>query len=182
MKAAKAIENQIRFTRDYQEMGSKVPSWQNVNECIVRAKGGLPDRDLKVELHRPGLEVLADPLLEKVFFNLFDNAIRHGGEQMKTIRVSSHETQNGLVIVCEDDGAGIAEGDKKYLFTRGFGKNTGFGLFLSREILMISGISIKETSTPGNGARFEITVQKGGYRYADKELKTTEKGKELPPP
>jgi len=56
----------------------------------------------------------------------------------------------------------------KKLFTRGFGKNTGLGLFLSREILSITGITITENGTPGKGARFEITVPKGAWRTAGK--------------
>jgi signal transduction histidine kinase len=111
--------------------------------------------------------VLADPLLEKVFFNLFDNAIRHGGGDMKTIRVSSQETAEGLVIVCEDDGKGISEGVRKTLFSRGGSNTTGFGLFLSREILSVSNILIRETSQQDKGARFEIVVPRGGYRFID---------------
>jgi PAS domain S-box-containing protein len=166
-RATSTIEAQINFTRTYQDMGSIAPSWQNISTCIIRAKGGLPMADIRTELHRPDIEVLADPLLEKVFYNLFDNAIRYGGEQMKTIRVSSEETPNGLIIICEDDGTGIAESDKDRLFTQGFGKNTGFGLFLSSEILAISGITIRETGTPGHGARFEISLKKGSYRIGE---------------
>lgn len=51
------------------------------------------------------------------------------------------------------------------IFEQGFGKNTGLGLFLSREILAITGITITENGTPGKGARFEITVPKGAYRF-----------------
>ena len=59
---------------------------------------------------------------------------------------------------------GIAAEEKEKIFERGFGKNTGFGLFLVREILSISGITIRETGTEGEGARFEISVPKGSYR------------------
>ena len=83
---------------------------------------------------------------------------------MKNIRISSQESDTNLLIVCEDDGVGISADDKKKLFTRGFGKNTGLGLFLSREILAITGITITENGTPGKGARFEITVPKEMWR------------------
>jgi signal transduction histidine kinase len=53
---------------------------------------------------------------------------------------------------------------KEKIFERGFGKNTGLGLFLAREILVITGITITENGTPGKGARFEITVPKGMWR------------------
>ena len=41
---------------------------------------------------------------------------------------------------------------------------TGMGLFLSREILAITGITLRENGEPGKGARFEITVPKGAWR------------------
>ncbi len=69
-----------------------------------------------------------------------------------------------LILLFEDNGAGIPVEDKPRLFTKGFGKNTGLGLFLSREILSITGISITENGEPGKGARFEIAVPKGMYR------------------
>ena len=103
-------------------------------------------------------------MFEKVFYNLIDNALRYGGQKMTMIRIASQESGDGLLISIEDDGAGISEGDKKRLFERGFGHNTGLGLFLSREILAITGITITGTGEPGRGAMFEIMVPKGGYR------------------
>ena len=110
-----------------------------------------------------GSEVLADPMIVKVFFNLVDNAVRHGGK-ITTIRFSVEERNGDHVIVCEDDGVGIPAEEKEKIFERGFGKNTGLGLYLSREILDITGITIRETGGPGKGARFEMTVPKGVYR------------------
>ncbi len=54
--------------------------------------------------------------------------------------------------------------DKEKIFVCGFGKNTGLGLALSREILDITGITTREHSEPGKGARFEMTVSKGIWR------------------
>jgi PAS domain S-box-containing protein len=161
----RTIETQIRFTKDYQDLGLKMPVWQNVNECIRNAMAFLHLRDVRIESLPANLEVHADPLFEKVFHNLIDNALRYGGDQMKTIRVSSQESDTSLTIIFEDDGVGITDEDKKKLFQKGFGKHTGLGLFLSREILAITGITITEKGIPGKGARFEITVQKGMYRF-----------------
>jgi signal transduction histidine kinase len=69
------------------------------------------------------------------------------------------------VIVCEDDGVGIPSGKKEAIFNRGYFKHTGFGLYLSREILSITDITITENGVPGKGARFEMTVPKGAYRF-----------------
>ena len=122
-------------------------------------------RAVHVEPDPADPEVYSDPLFDKVFYNLIDNALRYGGDQMKTIRVSSQESDTSLVIVCEDDGVGITVEDKKKLFRKGFGKHTGLGLFLSREILSITGITITENGEPGVGARFEMTVPKGMWRF-----------------
>ena len=164
LQAANTIEHQIRFTKDYQNLGVAAPAWQNVNEGIIKAMAALPMRAVHVELDPADPEVYADPLFAKVFYNLIDNALCYGGDQMKTVRVLSHESDHGLTIVCENDGVGIKDEDKKRIFTRGFGKNTGFGLFLSREILSITGITITENGVPGKGARFEITVPNGAWR------------------
>jgi len=62
---------------------------------------------------------------------------------------------------------GIPYEEKGELFTKGFGKGTGLGLFLCREILAITGITIKETGEPGRGVRFEMLVPEGKFRYVN---------------
>jgi signal transduction histidine kinase len=70
-------------------------------------------------------------------------------------------------VVWKDNGIGIATDEKERIFERGFGKNTGLGLFLVREILSLTGITITENGEPGKGARFEIVVPNGAYRSPD---------------
>ncbi|MDO9326543.1 MAG: ATP-binding protein, partial [Methanoregula sp.] len=167
-KIADSIALQIAFTKDYESLGVQSPVWQNVNALIRDSVTALPMRTIVLDTQCPGLEVFADPLLEKVFFNLIDNSLRYGEEEMTTIRVTATEENAALRIIYEDDGTGISAYDKKELFTKGFGKHTGLGLFLSREILSLTGITITENGEPGSGARFEITVPKGGYRFGDR--------------
>ncbi|MDO9325669.1 MAG: PAS domain-containing protein, partial [Methanoregula sp.] len=169
LKSAETIEHQILFTAEYQDIGVKAPAWQNVSMSIISAKGRLNLRDVEVSTDRSDLEVYADPLFNKVFYNLIENALTYGGDQLTAIRISTRESDNGLVIFCEDDGVGILEQDKKQLFERGYGKHTGLGLYLSREILLITRITINETSLPGSGARFEIQVPMGAYRFNEME-------------
>ena len=168
-QAANAIEHQITFTRDYQELGITAPTWQNVNACTQKALAMMQIQKIRIDVDCPDLEIFADPLFEKVFYNLIENALRYGGDHLKAIRISSQESDGHLTLVCEDDGVGISAEDKKRLFTRGFGKNTGLGLFLSREILSITGITITENGIPGKGARFEIIVTKGAYRFTSSQ-------------
>jgi PAS domain S-box-containing protein len=165
IEAARTIRRQIEFTRDYQEIGVHAPLWQELQEIIGKVGKSLPMNGAIIEASLGTLEVYADPLLEKIFYNLVDNALKHGGGITK-IRFQSVETGDGLIISCEDDGRGIPVDEKKMIFTHGYGKHTGLGLFLSREILSITGISIAEKGEQGRGARFEITIPPGTYRFS----------------
>jgi signal transduction histidine kinase len=93
--------------------------------------------------------------------------VRHGGK-ITSIRFSVDERNGDHVVVCNDDGDGVVADEKEKIFMKGYGKNTGMGLFLSREILSITGITIRETGEPGRGARFEMSVPKGAWRMNGK--------------
>jgi PAS domain S-box-containing protein len=164
-KIAENIARQITFTKEYEDLGVKAPSWQDVSAEVRKAIADLPVLNISVDVDITGLEIFADPLVGKVFYNLLDNSLRYGGRQMTRIRISSHAADSELVLVFEDDGRGIADRDKKVIFDKGFGKNTGLGLYLSREILSITGITIAETGVSDSGARFEIRVPDGGFRF-----------------
>jgi len=161
------IQKQIRFARDYEELGISSPRWHTIDATIGKAITGLDPGNARVEKEVEGLEVYADMLLEKVFYNLVDNAIRHG-QKVTKIRFSSRENDKGLTISCEDDGIGVPESMKEGIFKREYYRNTGYGLFLASEILSITGLTISETGEPGSGARFEIRVPKGTYRIRKK--------------
>ena len=157
------IARQIEFTRYYQDIGVQAPEWKDVATLIVTAAQQLDLAGIQLDTTVSGTEIFADPLVEKVFYNLMENSLRHG-VSVTTVGFSAAETGSSLILVYHDNGAGIPEEDKENLFRKGFGKHTGLGLFLSREILSITGITITENGKPGQGARFEMTVPKGTFR------------------
>ena len=161
---ANNILRQIEFTKTYEDIGVKSPAWNNVAEKMGLLLPLLKSAGISLEISTAGLEIYADPLLEKVFENLVDNSLRHG-EHVRHISVSSEQRGPGLVLVYRDDGVGVAAAEKEKIFERGFGKNTGLGLFISREILSITGLSVSEHGTPGAGVQFEIGVPEGCYRF-----------------
>jgi PAS domain S-box-containing protein len=165
VSAAQRISAIIQFTREYEQIGRNDPVWQDCRNLVETVSEQAPLGQVPVQNDLPaGMEVFADPLITRVFYNLIDNAVRHGG-MITTIRFSFLESGDDPLIVCEDDGVGISLQEKEKIFEQGFGKNTGLGLFLSREILGITGITITETGEPGKGARFEIVVPKGKCRF-----------------
>jgi PAS domain S-box-containing protein len=162
--AAAAIAIQIDFTRYYQEIGVHAPEWQNVEKTIRSSVTELPLRGITLDIVLGGLEIFADPLLGRVFYNLCENSLRHGGH-VTTIAFTVEDTVRGMVLVYRDNGVGISAKEKERLFSKGFGRHTGLGLFLSREILTITGLSITETGEPGKGVRFEILLPPGTCRF-----------------
>jgi signal transduction histidine kinase len=160
----------VGFTQEYEEIGAGAPVWQDLTTVVNTAGKRIIPGQINVKNDLPaGTKVFADPMLEKVFSNLLDNAVRHG-QRVTEIRVSSHLVGEDLVVVWEDNGVGIAADKKELIFERGFGKNTGLGMFLVREILSLTDITITVTGEPGKGARFEIVVPKRQYRLTDEKL------------
>ncbi|NLV27771.1 MAG: PAS domain S-box protein [Methanomicrobiales archaeon] len=165
------IGRQIAFTRDYQDIGVKLPDWQNVGVIIKNAARFIDLGEIALEVTITHLEIFADPLLEKVFQNLIDNAKRYG-EKITRISFSGYVQEGDYAIICADDGVGIPEIYKAGIFKREYFKHTGFGLNLSREILDITGINISENGIEGEGARFEILVPVDGWRIQQKNPAT----------
>jgi PAS domain S-box-containing protein len=159
------IGNSLDFSKNYQDMGMQPPRWQNVGQTFLFAISHLDFLHIFHRTEVANLEIYADPLLEKVFFNLMENALRHG-KGTSEVRLWYQEKSDGLVLFVEDNGIGIPQEEKHMIFDRGYGKDTGLGLFLVREILSITGMSIKETGSPGKGTKFEILIPQGAYRFS----------------
>jgi signal transduction histidine kinase len=159
------ISENIEFTRLYQNLGATAPSWQDVHEVFFHACSRVDIKKVCVQSDTRELGIFADPLLEKAFYNRVENAILHGSN-VSMIRVSATEMKDCVRITIEDNGIGIPPFDKEKIFTKGFGKNTGLGLFLVKEILSITGITIRETGEYRKGARFELEVPRGAFRFS----------------
>jgi signal transduction histidine kinase len=153
------IQEQVAFTRDYQDLGLHEPVWQNVQKTVTKAVSRLNVRPVIAEFDFEDLEILADPLLDRVFLHLLGSSLTTGGG---VTRIHGYYRQSamGVIIVIEDDGAGIPGDQKEEIFRQKGTGDAGHGLFLVQEILGLTGIAISETGTPGHGARFEIHVPK----------------------
>lgn len=162
-QASRDIEHLIKFTKEYEDLGTSAPGWQRVETLILEPTIQDLAHGIQIQSELGELEIYADMMLEKVLYNLTDNSIRHG-HTLSWIRYSYRKERDGCILIYEDDGGGVLIEEKEKIFERGFGKNTGMGLFLIREILSITGISIQETGTYGDGVRFEMKVPAGKWR------------------
>jgi signal transduction histidine kinase len=161
----KKIDGHLQFSREYEEIGKHDPVWQSADTMVDRAKSDLTPTPVEITTRIPPFWIYADPLSVKVMYNLLENALRHGGSGLSRVLVTAEEREGGnLIVVFEDDGVGVPADKTERIFNHGFGKNTGLGLTLSREILAVTDIRLIETGIPGKGARFEMHIPPQSWR------------------
>ncbi|MDO9549925.1 MAG: PAS domain S-box protein [Methanoregula sp.] len=163
VRVGEVIESQISFTQQYQDIGLQKPLWQDAYATAMSVCLDEGFLNVTIDEGLARVSVFSDPLFRTVFYNLFENAMMHGGKTT-TIRVSGEAVPGGYALVVEDNGGGITPEDKIRIFDKGYGKHTGLGLFLAREVLAITGLSIEEVGEYGKGARFRILVPDGMLR------------------
>lgn len=151
------ISTLVAFTGHYQNLGINTAQWISPGEVLEKTRELIDSGDVRMNNGFSSVRIVADPLFEKVIYNLLDNAVRYG-EGLTTIRTGYDLTAGELILFIEDDGGGIEPALKEKIFERNVGHGTGLGLYLSREILSVTDLRIRETGTFGIGARFEILV------------------------
>jgi len=159
----KKMVDTLDFAKNYQEMGIHPPRWQNVRQVFLFAISHLDFLHMKQNINLANLEIFADPLFEKALFNIMQNVLEHGSRATEVTLFFVEHPENPVLVI-DDNGVGIPPEEKNMIFDRGYGKGSGLGLFLVREVLSITGMSIRETGTSGQGTRYEIMVPKGAYR------------------
>ena len=166
LESIESIRNQIKFVRSLQDLRGPSPVWLSVKKSFLNAVSLVSPGKIDVSMELDDFEVYADSLLSRVFYNLLANSIQHGQTHLTKIRLYSRLSGENLILTYEDNGMGIPTDEKEKIFEFGYGRGTGFGLFLIRELLGYTGITITESGEPGKGAKFEIVVPKGKFRKA----------------
>ncbi len=162
-----AIKYLIEFTRDYQSLGIRDAEWIDAGEAFTIAASQLDLNQIQIINEYVGISIMADPLLSRAFYNLMENSLRHG-KTVTSIHGYTKLEGSSLHLIFEDNGLGVKNSEKNQIFERGFGNNTGLGLFLVHEILSSTGFEISENGQPGLGARFQIIVPEGKFRIDTK--------------
>lgn len=157
--AVEQLEKIFDFAKTYEQLGMEELYCIKV-ENIIKEVAMILDLDrVKLVNDCPDLVVLADSLLRQLFYNLIDNSLRHG-ENVTQIRVYYEVGKDQLKLIYEDDGVGVPAAEKEKIFAEGYGKGTGYGLYLIRKICEAYGWTIEETGRQGKGAQFTLTIPK----------------------
>jgi two-component system sensor histidine kinase MtrB len=111
----------------------------------------------------PGVVEGDKAMLERAFFNLIDNAKRHG-QGLTEIRLD--EAGGRVVTVIDDSGPGVPAAERERIFerfatnraARGSSSGTGLGLALVAESVTAHGGTVWCTSYERPGARFVVSL------------------------
>jgi len=160
-KASPKLANLLSEWSEYQSAGYQV-QWQTLPQIFRRCAG--LHSSIKINLVKDNLSIISTPAIQIVMSSMVNNTAMHGGQTVSEVRIDWQKVPDGIVLIYEDNGVGIPDEQKSNIFKKGFGKHTGMGLFLAKEILKMTGLEIVEKGTYGKGVRFEIFVPEGAYK------------------
>ena len=157
------IARQLFLSESYKDLGTSPPFWMSVQQAFESTRLVPETGTVSIRIWTERLMVYADPLFSDVLIHLVENSLRHGGTT-KNIVVTYHETPDGLDLSIRDDGTGIPAEKKEHIFEYDSGGQAGIGLYICRQIVEVTGMTLKEIGTVGKGAWFVIHVPAGRYR------------------
>lgn len=100
-------------------------------------------------------------LITQVLVNLLDNAQRHSPDDGR-LRVSARREGDHVIVAVDDEGPGVAPGDRDAVFDRfvqfDTGGRAGLGLTIARTFVEAHGERVWCEEAPGGGARFVVSL------------------------
>jgi two-component system sensor histidine kinase ChvG len=121
---------------------------------------------LRLDLPKNATVLGRDERLGQVFRNLIDNAISFSPNQ-GTVSVVANAERGFAEVRVEDDGPGIPPDNLETIFERfyterpqehGFGKNSGLGLSIAKQIVLSTSGRIRAENRDGGGACFIVEL------------------------
>ncbi len=163
--AARHLLSVIRSMVDKpHEEANPVDAVALADEAIGLVEPLAEEKDVAIE--REGAELLGalgdDRAIVQILVNLLGNAVRHAPHG-STVRVSLNRGTDFASLTVGDEGKGIALADQERIFGRfergeEGGGSSGLGLAIARRLARSMGGDITLVSTPGEGARFTLSL------------------------
>ncbi|MFP4006167.1 MAG: response regulator [Candidatus Hadarchaeia archaeon] len=170
-KAKKGIQEGVELiekVRTLQKVGKEQIGDVSLMPVIKNSVSGYEARatqkgiGIEVRSEDPLIKVKGGALIEDLFSNLINNAIRHSGGSKILIEVEvGDDTVVGRV---EDDGKGIPDEAMEKIFKRGFKKGdtagSGLGLSIVKGIAESYGGKVEVGSSELGGSKFEVYLRR----------------------
>lgn len=138
---------------------------EQIRQTVLNMESRWVEKKLSIDLDLPEADFVGDEeLLNQVWFNLMDNAVKFtdpGG----TIHIGMEHRPEGIAVVISDSGIGMAPETMKHIYEQFYRGNTGkryegngLGLSLVQRIIQLHEGSIFAESREGAGSRFTVLL------------------------
>lgn len=143
-----------------------------VNSVITRNKQGFILNDIDIEIENIDKDVYCDSKwLEFILNQIIVNAIKYRNIKDSKLKIYVEEIKNGIKLIIEDNGIGIASDELDRVFEKGFtgnvgrvnSKSTGIGLYLCKKLCDKLGLLIYIESEVNNYTKVSITFPIGSF-------------------
>jgi signal transduction histidine kinase len=133
-------------------------------EAVVMLESSAEDRGVTIDVGAEGPLPASgeERAVIQILVNLISNAVRHSPDK-GTVTLAFARTPGTASVTVSDQGPGIASADQQRIFER-FERahakegGTGLGLAISRRLARSMGGDVTLESSPGEGARFTLTL------------------------
>jgi nitrogen-specific signal transduction histidine kinase len=134
-------------------------------EAVQLVQARASERQVMIETIAPNVPVTAtgDPRqIVQIMVNILGNAVRHSPEG-GTVALMFGGEAGSVSVAVTDQGPGVALADQARIFERyerleGSSDGTGLGLAIARRLARAMGGDVTLDSTPGEGARFTLSL------------------------
>lgn len=176
------VEDILNFAQNPMSRVEPADISQVLSRTISLARYNFPEKEVEIkEDYQPGLPLIpADSeRLTQAFLNLLNNAFEatpEGGEidvrsQKSEVRGQGsgdrRPATDSIVITISDSGPGIPSDILERVFDPFYTtkeKGTGLGLFITQNIIIAHGGSVKVESMPRQGASFKVVLPVTGHQ------------------
>ncbi|MFX0185943.1 MAG: PAS domain S-box protein, partial [Candidatus Hodarchaeota archaeon] len=143
---------------DQKEELTKVNLDIQIQKAIMKNLGKAKENQIEIEYEGVQFDVIGGPLLEELFQNLVENAIKHS--ECSKIKISSYRDDKATVVSVEDNGKGIDKEIREKFFDKTFfSKRKGIGTYIIKRIAENYGGSVSIKASKLGGARFVIRLK-----------------------
>ncbi len=167
-KSIKLVRNVLLLSRlkDMKPALSRIDIAPMIGRSIDEVKTLFAGRDFKISFRDPNgpIEIMAEPVVEEVFFNLLHNGVKFQQSDIATLWISLETLDEEVVLDIADHGIGIPDDQKELLYSRHIKGSdygySGIGLSLVKELVTRYGGRIevmdRVSGESRKGARFRI--------------------------
>ncbi len=149
----------------YKQAKQEINFTDLVEGCVENFSIRFPQRKLELTANETIYLNGEELLLQMLVNNLIENALKYSPKE-KAIQVVLQENSRAILLKVMDEGAGIADDEKKKVFEKFYRtgdertrktKGTGLGLYLCKKIVQGHNGYISVTDNEPNGSIFAVT-------------------------